>query len=158
VRGNGETPTTYDEAVYEVVHHSNVPPKQIADYLGIGESTLYNAANPHLNETSLSRKHIVPITRRTRNFAILDYFEHACGRVAFEVPAAGGTFTDVTREVSALAREFGELLATIAAALEDNGRIDRDELPVFNERCLEMIKAVARCAEAGRREAKGDQP
>lgn len=154
MRGNGsKIPTTYDESVYELVHRSDIPPKLIADHLGIGESTLYNAANPNNEETSLARKHIIPATRFTRNFGILDYFEHACGRVAFEIPTGEGSFTEVTREVSVMAREFGELLATIARALEDNGQIDPPELPALNERCLEMIKAVARCAEAGRREA-----
>lgn len=155
MRGNGKPPTTYNEAVYDVVHRSSVPPKQLADHLGIGESTLYNAANPHNEDTSLSRRHIIPLTNKAHNYAILDYFEHACGRVAFEIPQAGGSFTQVTKEVGTMAREFGQLLSTIAQALEDNGRIDPEELPGFNERCLEMIKAVARCAEAGRLEAKG---
>ncbi len=151
---NGKAATTYDEAVYEVVHHSIIPPKQIADALGIGESTLYNAANPHMSETTLGRKHIIPITRLTHNFAILDYMEHACGRVAFEIPRVDGSFSEVAREASVATERFGRLLCEIGTALENDGRVDCVELLRITPACLELIETVARLATAAKKEAK----
>ncbi len=153
MRGNG-TPTTYNEAVYQLVHRSDLPPKQIADRLGLGLSTLYNAANPDMDEPQLSHKHIVPATNLTRNFAVLDYFEHACGRVAFEIPAASDNVSEVARELSTVVARFGDLLAKVGQALENDGRVDESELELLvGPACQELITQTARLWNAGKKEA-----
>lgn len=157
MKGEGLTPKTYNEAVYEVVHHSNIPPKQIADALGVGESTLYNAANPHMDEPTLARKHIIPITRLTRNYAILDYMEHACGRVGFEIPRCGGSFSEVAREAAVATERFGRLLHEIGAALANDGRVDCIELQRITPACLELIETTARLSTAASKEAEGSK-
>lgn len=151
---NRRPPTTYDEAVYDMVHKSNVFPKQLADALGIGESTLYNAANPHMPETSLARKHIIPATRLTKNFAILDYMEHACGRVAFEIPKVGNSFSEVAMEAAAATEHFGALLRRLGEALGNDGRVDLGEWQSLYPMCLQMIETVARLSVAAQQEAE----
>ncbi len=154
MKKRGETPTTYNEAVYSAVHRSSVPPKMIADHLGISESTLYNAANPNSEEPQLPRKHIVPLTRFTKNFAILDYFEHAVGRVAFEIPSFAGSFSSVAREAAETTEHFGVLLRQIGSALENDGLVDMKELRHIEPACLKLIETIARLSAVARQEAE----
>lgn len=153
MRGDG-TPKTYNEAVYQVVHRSAIEPKEIADRLGLGTSTLYNAANPDMDEPQLCHKHIIPITNLTDNFAILDYMEHACGRVAFEIPHIKGNFSEVVGEVSLLTQEFSKLLKDVSEDLADNGRIDMTGLEKITLDCLTLISELARFQKIAAMEAE----
>ena len=149
----GADVSTYNEAVYQVVHRSDIPPKQLAAILGVGESTLYNCANPNMDEPALSRKHIIPLTLATRNFAILDHFEQACGRVAFEIPPADGGLSKVAGEVAAVTCEFGQLLEQVAAALRDDGRVTGPELRKIEREAADLHRALARLMAVAAREA-----
>jgi len=147
-------PQSYNEAVYEVVHNSGIPIKQLAAQLGIASATLYNCANPNMDEPALARKHIIPLTLATRNFAILDYFEHTCGRIAYELPRVDASFGEVAGEVSNITREFGEVLERIAAALQNDGRIDRTELAAIRQECLDLHRALERLLAVAARDVE----
>lgn len=145
---------SYNEAVYEVVHRSGMPIKQLAALLGMAESYLYNCANVNQEEPTLPRKQIIPATVLTGNFAILDHFEHACGRVAFEIPKAAGPLSRVTAEVSKVTLEFGHLLKEVSEALADDGRVDEQELVTVKLKCRDLHRALARLEAAAKKEAE----
>jgi len=141
--------------VYQLVHRSNVPPKQIADRLGIGLSTLYNAANPDMEETQLCHKHIITGTNFTHNYSILDYFEHSCGRVAFEFPTVpSGSFSQVATEASKVTQRFGSLLEKVGQSLANDGRIDVDELASIQKLGSDLIAAISRLTAIAKNEAE----
>ncbi|WP_305043875.1 phage regulatory CII family protein [Geoalkalibacter sp.] len=146
---------TYNEAVYAVVHGSGVPIKQLAARAGIAESTLYNCANPNMEEPALARKHIIPLTLATRNFEILDFFEEQCGRVAYELPAADCPLSEIAKEVSTVTRKFGVLLLRVSQALENDGRVDGEELAGIRAAGTALHRGLARLLAVAEREANG---
>lgn len=77
---------TFKGALHEVVFNSKVPAKRLCEDVGKGYTYLANASNESQEESHLRGKDIVPITKATGNFALLDFMEAACGRVAFKIP------------------------------------------------------------------------
>lgn len=144
---------SFNEAVADAVHNSGVPVKQLAAQIDLAPSTLYNCANPNMDEPCLPRKKIIPLTLATGSFAILDHFERACGRVAYELPVVRGSFSEVATEVSAVTAEFGELLQKVAEALKDDGQVDRLELKAIKTEAADLHRALARLIAVAESEA-----
>lgn len=141
--------STLKDAVYEVVHNSGVPVKVLADDTGIGLSYLYNAANVNLEEFQLQAQMIIPLTKRTGNYAILDRMEAAVGRTAIRLPEAGKEPIAITDNIFAMVRQVGELSGQFLEAQKDNiidsiegKRMEKITMELIQS-CAEFISAVA---------------
>lgn len=86
---------------------------------------------------------------------ILDFFEDQCGRVAYELPAADCPFSEIAKEVSTVTRKFGVLLLKVSQALEDDGRVDSDELAAIKSAGTALHRGLARLLAVIERDANG---
>lgn len=143
--------TTLRDSLHDTIFNSGRPAKQIADELGISYSYLASAGNPNLEEFHFQLRHLIPLTKSTRNFEVIDHIERTLGRVAFTVPNLTST-TEVTAETANIVREAGHLLTEMAQALAD-GRVQSQEWPAIARECEHVITAVCRLREAAKREA-----
>jgi hypothetical protein len=126
---------TFKGALHTVVFDSKVPAKQLADNVGKGYTYLANAANESQEDSHLRGKDIVPLTIATGNFALLDFMEAACGRVAFKIPELGKVGAEAFNEgVIATIEHLGELSREYREAMADN------ILTVDEKRKLEALK------------------
>lgn len=127
-------PRSLREALYAMVHRSDCPAKVQAEELGVSLSYLENAANPNLEGEgwNYQLRLLVPHTRMTRNFAVLDYIEQALGRVAVPViPPASPLAPKATIEllsghVLGVAKELGEAAQVIERSVRDR-KLDAEE-------------------------------
>jgi hypothetical protein len=126
---------TFKGALHDVVFNSKVPAKQLADNIGKGYTYLANAANESQEDSHLRGRDIITLTNATNNFALLDYLEHACGRVAFRIPELGKIGASSFNEaVITTIEHLGELSRKYREFMSDN------ILSVDERRELEALK------------------
>lgn len=146
--------STLRDALHESVHNGGVPMKRLADQLGISYSYLANAANPNLEDFNFQLKHLMPLINATGSYAVLDYLENACGRVAFCLPQAGKDHLEITQGLLELVGRMGELSHEMSMILAD-GNVDPHEYkrvePVFFGLLQEIAGLMASTAQAVRR-------
>lgn len=131
--------TTLQEALHENIHVDGFPLKQLADELGISYSYLANAGNPNLENFDFQLKRLLPLMKATGSVAVLDYFEHAMGRVAFRIPQAGGEHLPITTNLLQIIKHVGDLSGKIETALADN-RIEQREAKDIEPLIFELVK------------------
>src|SRR5688500_2465061 len=78
VRANHES---LGDAIQAVVLHSDVPAKALADAIGVRYGYLLDAANPDRDDTQFQARLIAPLTRASRNAAIVQRIAQDCGGV-----------------------------------------------------------------------------
>jgi len=102
------------------------PIKALCDDLGKAESTLRNELTQQPGY-KLGLKTAVMIMKKTADLRALDCIEEMFGRVAFDIPRPKpGNMAPAMALVGRLAREFGESMQELGAAMHD-GRIDTEE-------------------------------
>lgn len=142
------------DALHETIANSPVPMKRLSDHLGISYSYLANAANPNLEDFNFQLKHLMPLINATGSYAVLDYLENACGRVAFCLPQAGKDHLEITQGLLELVGRMGELSHEMSMILAD-GNVDPHEYkrvePVFFGLLQEIAGLMASTAQAVRR-------
>jgi hypothetical protein len=133
---------TLKDVVHQVVHDSPIPPRQLAEELGMSYSMLMNAANPDLEEFKLPARQLIPLAKLTGDCRHVDYIEHALGRVAFELPKPSSSSMEVVQvQLMRTIKEFGDLASTSADALSD-GKLTIKEAKAIEVEAFEMIKAT----------------
>lgn len=130
-------------AVYDTVHENpnDVPPKAIADALGVTHGYLLAAANPNLPHVSLQARHIAQITRVTGSDAILRSICEDAGYFCIAKTRITTGATDVLTAAGTLARESGESLLLIASAMAD-GAISEHDAVLTRSELNELIRAA----------------
>jgi len=142
--------STFADALYDVVHQSKVSAKAQAEELGISYQLLVNTANHDLKQPRLHADRVVALTKASGNFALLDYMEQACGRVAMTIPPHDSSARDLMRAAVEASSRFGGLAQDIAAALHDE-RITAAEAAGIEEagyRAAQAIMAAIAAAKA----------
>jgi hypothetical protein len=109
------TPTTLRESLYALVHRSEMPAKEQADFLGVSYSYLCNAANPNLDVCEYQLRLLPQHSLRTKNPVVLDFLEWSAGRVVVDLPAVTGLVRPATAEtlpgfVCRLMKEIGDVV------------------------------------------------
>ena len=105
---------------------------RIAELLGKGYSTLMNELNGSIPGHKFGVMHLIPFMEATGSIRPLDYLAGAMGAVVIRLPKAGQGGCTMERDAVATVREFGELMGTVGAALDD-GRISPDERRITRE-------------------------
>jgi hypothetical protein len=112
---------TFKGALHTVIFGSDVPAKQLCDNVGKGYTYLANAANESQEDSHLRGRDIITLTNATGNFALLDFLEHACGRVAFRIPELGkGGAESFNESVIKTIEHLGELSRKYREYMSDN--------------------------------------
>lgn len=143
---------TLKDVLNRVVHENRLSPRQLAEELGMSYSMLTNAANPDLEEFRFAARHLIPITRATKDFRLFDFMEAAVGRVAFSLPELPTMIDNLPCLVADNVREFGDVLTAIGSALE-NGRIGEIEIKKIEVEILEQVRTAMALLEAAKRVA-----
>lgn len=145
--------TTLRDALHDNIHNSSLPIKQLADDLGISYSYLANAGNPNLETFDFQLKRLLPLMKATGNTAVLDYFEHAMGRVAFRIPQAEGEHLPITTNLLQIIKHVGDLSGKIEEAIADKvieRREAKDIEPLIFELIKHMVQLMNTLTEAAR--------
>ena len=147
---------TMKDFLYETVHRSKKPLKLIAEEIGMSENYLTRAALPDQEESETGTgcrfplKKLIPLIRSTQNYAMLDYIEHAVGRVAIKLPQHHGKdLDDIYRLTMRAVKEFGQLMAEIDADTSDGVITDKEKDRIHKEgyETIEGIMALVKFIE-----------
>lgn len=136
---------TLEDAVYDLIHNSSLPAKAQAEMLGVSYTRLVNSCLPSAETAHHHTRWIAPQTLATRNYALLDYLERLCGRVAIPLPdvSAPKEPEQYRAEMMRIARELGELAGVTEANLKD-GRFTRDERAKNRKEAWDLIIQAVR--------------
>jgi len=143
--------TTTRDNIYNTIHKSKKPLKVIAEEMGIDDSTLtrYGLEGPSGSEMPLSR--LVPLTRSSSNFSVLDAIEHSLGRIGVLLPPPGRMPTaDVACQVIKTVAEFGDLMIQVEKSVRD-GKItdaERDKIRREGYQAAQAILTLVAACEA----------
>ena len=138
---------TLKDVLHRVIFENDLTPRQMAEQLGVSYSMLTNAANPELDSFKFAARHVIPLTKLTKDFRLLDFMEASCGRVAFSLPEIPKRSQEIDRLVANNVQLFGNVLADIGLALED-GRIDGFEIKRIEADLLDQVRTAMALLEA----------
>ncbi len=130
---------TVKEALQRWAKGHRMPLRRQAELLGIPESTLANAVNPHIDSCHYQLRHLVPQTMLLQDLAMMDYLESCLGRVAFAIPRAPECLADLQGELARTIKEFGDVVQAAGEALED-GLISRNEVKRIEREVYELVR------------------
>jgi hypothetical protein len=144
-------PQTLRDALYQLVHQSEIPAKHQAEQLNVPHSYLCDAANENEDPFCYQLRYLIPHTKIANNPVVVDYIERVLGRVA--VPILSGPPTGrrmpAIRTPEALARallqvmkEGGDAAGVVSRSLKD-GRVTRDEARRCRKEVWELIQEAA---------------
>jgi hypothetical protein len=151
---------TMKDAIYEVVHRSKKPLKQIAEETGMSVSYLTRAALPDQEESengsgcSFPLKKLVPVTLSSDNYAIVNHILYQLGWVGIPLPKGDMKLSDACRLSIKAVKEFGELMAEVGKGLSD-GRVDDQEFERIRKEgyhALQAVNNLLACLEKNREE------
>lgn len=106
--------STLGELIYCVVHHSDIPPKQIADALEMRVGYLLDAANYDRDDTHFQMRKWLPMLRVANRWDAMEKLATLADGVFFQLPRVTAGNTDVIDQSSRMLREFSEVLAVVA--------------------------------------------
>ena len=142
---------TLRAAVQSVIHDSSVPIALQAEELGVSYGYLTGAANPEIDRIRFAARLVVPITRITGNYTILDTMEASLGRVAFTLPNHENLDT---KQISELflqtAANFGKFANELDKALEDSIIDEREKIRIWREgyaAVQQLVTVMHRCKD-----------
>ncbi len=134
--------STLREAIYQMVHRSVIPAKAQAEFLGVSESFLYNAANTNLEDFRYPARHVVPHTTCTQNLALIRYFNEQVGIVGFRIPTGMAQPHDLRQGVLKIAKELGEAADSLERGLKD-AQLTEPERARVRKELLDLMEAGA---------------
>lgn len=132
---------TVKEALQRWAKGHRMPLRRQAELLGVPESTLANAVNPHIDSCHYQLRHLVPHTLLLQDFGMVDYLESCLGRVGFAMLGSPACVADLQAELARTIREFSDVVVASGEALED-GSLSRDEV-VRAERDITLARTTA---------------
>lgn len=114
-------PRTLAEAIYCVVHHSDVDVDRIVEHLGVRRGYLIDATNPDRDDTHFQVRWIVPVTAITGNAAIVEYLARTLGGVFVQLPPlTPGRHDDIVTQAAKAMGEVGDVFTEMRRALADD--------------------------------------
>lgn len=143
---------TLKDVLHRLVHENEMTPRQQAEEIGVSYSMLTNAANPDLDDFKFAARHIIPLTKVTKDYRLLDFMEASCGRVAFSLPEIPDKIGDLQEMTAVTVKEFGDVLTAMSAALAD-GEIGYMEIKRIELEILEQVRASLGLLEAAKKVA-----
>jgi len=132
---------SFKEALYEVVHRSSIPAKQLPELIGLSYSMIMNAANPNLEEFNLRGDKIVPLTIQTKNHALVDYINKAIGLASFPLPSPAPDSKPLHTHLTKTVSEFSDVLKTFDEMMSDN-KVRPCEAAALEKEAYELIQAL----------------
>lgn len=132
---------TLKDVLHRVVFDNELSPRQLAEQLGVSYSMLTNAANPELEDFKFAARHLIPLTKLTKDYRLLDFIESSCGRVSFSLPESPRQLADVDKLITRNIQQFGQALNDIGAALED-GVVDDVEIKRIELDLLDQVRTA----------------
>ena len=146
-------PAKLFKLIHEMPFRSGVSLDELAEAAGKGYKTLSREMHPADSGAKLGADTLVYLTDRSRDFAALDYMETCLGRVAFEMPRAGG-LGRLHQRLADTAKECGDVVSQLCRDLAD-GRLDEPEKAL--QEISEAAQSLARLRAAVLLEAKSNQ-
>lgn len=148
---------TLKSVIQAVILGGPLSVEQLAEVCCCSPSYLYNAARPDADESTdgtgcrFPAKFIIPISRAQKNWAILDYMEHKCGRIAARIPCPADTASDWYKMLAQITVELAHVANELDKALSDNGRVDPHEKPDLIKELTHIQQKAQAMLEAVRR-------
>lgn len=141
-------PETLQEALYELVHHSDgFPMKAQAEFIEKATTTLNNAAGG-VEGARFDALWLLKLTGRARNFVAMDFMEAQLGRVAVTVdvtvPAGATLQAGALRVVKELGDACGEITKALDPKRPRGSAISGDEKARIKKETYELLQEAAR--------------
>jgi hypothetical protein len=130
------------DALYHAVHDCQGGVHELATRLGLADSTLQNIANPRIETHEWTLKRIKQVYDFTGDERIAHAFAAEFGGVFLPMPSAevsGGS--DLFRASAAVAKELGDIVAELQAAMTDE-RINQNERERIHQQIYELTRAA----------------
>ncbi len=117
-----------DQSIHDIVHRSELTAKQIADRLGMSHQTLINKANPNAEFHRMTVREAFSIQLLTGNHALVKAMQLELDvHVRQEQPAS------ILECALNSAKEHGDVVGAVHAALADGRLTQREKADVFRE-------------------------
>ena len=147
-------PETLGQALYQLVHNSPQSVAVQAEQLNLSPQFVYNIGNPNLESEGVAYplKHLIPHTRLTQNFIVLDCLEQQVGRVGVTLPSVEGAVQPATVDnlpayICQLMSEIGDVARESAARLAD-GALSHEDRVRLQKEVQDVLQRAAQIAEA----------
>lgn len=127
-------PRTLQEAIHTTVHHSDIPPKTIAESLGISYQQLCNVSNPNL-PFKFSSRHLESLMKISGNDLILEYLAQRRGYILFKIPPQKVNTGDFLQAAFRVQDLFAATARSWRGFFTENAAGKREALEKFIESC-----------------------
>ena len=117
-----------DQAIYDIVHNSDIKPKGIADRVALSHQVLLNKANPNCESHHMTVREAHAILLHTGNLAVVNAMQ-----TEFSLYQRKSVPVSVLASVLSAGKEHGDVLATIQAGLEDGKLTEAEKSEIFKE-------------------------
>lgn len=126
-----------DQAIYDVVHNSKIPTKEIAQRLGMSHQVLINKANPQSEFHKLTLREALAVQLITGNRRIQQAMETELGlNDEKKLPSK-----NLLESVLVASREHGDVVRAVQEALED-GRFTLREREICQKEIDDAVNAL----------------
>lgn len=138
-----------EDALFDTVHYSKDPAtgrplsvREIATDINVPAGQLQDAADqrrpqpPHM-------QWIVPLIKRTQNYALVRFICRAVGGVFIKLPEATKGTVGLVAVIGDVMKEVAEVVKVASDAITDNGRVDAREKADLLQQITEAEGALA---------------
>jgi hypothetical protein len=139
---------TLQEALYETIHKSKKPLKLIAEEIDMSQSYLTRSCLPTKDDLDTGTgcnfplRKLIPLTKATNKYLILDVLEHGVGRCGIILTPPGKlSISDICKLAMHSAKEFGELAGEVEAAIFDE-EVTAEECKKITREGYHTIQAI----------------
>lgn len=140
--------STLKENLYRTIHKNDKPLKVISEEIGMSETYLTRAALPDSEESDTGTgcrfplNKLIPLTKATGDFSVLDCIERNLGRIAVIIPTRKNkSVDDVLKLTGNAVKEFGELVTEISKSLQNN-QLEQSECERIQEEGYQAAQAI----------------
>jgi len=123
-----------DQAIYDIVHKSDIKAKGIADRLGMTHQILINKANPNSEHHKMTVREAHAIQLLTGNHAVVGAMQ-----TELNIHKRKAAPKSILQSVLDAGKEHGDVLATIQEAMADGILTEREKGDI----CKEIREEVA---------------
>lgn len=109
---------TLSEALYEAVHRSKKPAKQIADEAGISYNYLMRMTMDTSSGVDFNLKHLVPVMKSAGNYEALRVLNQLCGFLPPMRPPRGAKVS-AKMEVHEYQKQFNDLVGLLIGYIQE---------------------------------------
>lgn len=146
-------PRNLQEAIYCLLHHSELTLAQIAETVGVRPGYLMDAANPDREDTQFQTRLVAPTRHVAKNTAVIVRLARDCGGVFVPTPALSAEHDEISARTAAVLREVADVIQAPAHALAGDARIDAKECAFIEQQIDEAITELLALKYVVRRKA-----